>query len=261
MQTHMKANKSIISRPAYVILRALLCTYIVVSIPLRLAFIPKHEVNFSSSFTLLDLISSVFFIFDTFQEYLRLGSQIVPVALEDWRVGQSPANLTIKGHPKNKTWWTFRWKFLVSFASVVPFEYVAIFRYAWSVHVNYLLLNKCIRLILLPVYIKDVSMFLEARDSINYIGAQRAWKLFFAMALAGHLCSCGFFWVAKREALEGETVTWAEDLGLFRVRSPESSTLQISHEYIELTVSIFEAYIQALYWAYITMVRKLKSAV
>jgi hypothetical protein len=207
-----------------------------------------------SSFTALDFISTVFFICDILQDYLILDSRIIPVTLEDWIEDQSDNNVTRKGQPKNRGWWNLRWQFLVSAVSVVPFEYATLFRSSWSVHANYLLLNKCVRLILLPVYIRDVSMFLEARESINYIGAHRAWKLFFAMALAGHFCSCGFFWVAKKEALEGETITWPEDLGLFRV-SAESTASQISHDHLEMTVSVFEAYIQALYWAYITMVR------
>ena len=117
-----------------------------------------------------------------------------------------------------------------------------------------MILNKCVRLILLPDYIKDVSLFLELRESINYFGAHRAWILFFTMALAGHCCSCVFFWIAKNEALKGDGITWPEDLGLLSIINPELNLSQTSHRYIEMRVSIFEAYIQSLYWAYITMV-------
>ncbi len=233
-----------------VVLRALLGIYLAVTVPLRFAFIPEYRVNTSSYvvFVVLDLLCATFFLIDTMYTFCRdNGSKVIPE--------QNNLNDASHSHlltERLRSWRNSQSQFLVSILSCLPFEYVTLSDLGLggrSISTNYFLLNKFIRVLYLPSYMEDFSVLLEMRGTIRSIGLQRAWKLFFIMAMAGHWCCCGFYFVAKIEAIYGRDFTWVEELDLIQTTDEMNITL---------SVSVFEAYIQALYWAYITMVRTMK---
>ena len=130
----------------------------------------------------------------------------------------------------------------------------------------FLMLNRCFIIFKLSLYIEDFADFLDDRGFIKNIGMQRSWKLFFAMAIAGLWCCCGFFMVGKIEAMNRRvcevggtsySLTWPEVLGLFKVldfHDDLSSSGTNDVNTLQKLTSIAVAFIQSLYWAYITMV-------
>eukprot|EP00957_Ditylum_brightwellii_P202342 15329745-Ditylum_brightwellii.AAC.1 len=70
------------------------------------------------------------------------------------------------------------------------------------------------------------------------------------MAIAGHWCGCGFFFVARDQALKGNPMIWPQDIGIYTILS-EGHSNNVSLMFLKDTP---EAYILSLYWAYITMI-------
>ena len=99
-----------------------------------------------------------------------------------------------------------------SVVSVLPIECVSTFIKVNNI--NLLILNRLLRIALLPGYLSDVSLLLEKNGLVINIRIQRTWQLFVAMALSGHWCACIFFGVAKLEALKGNSFTWPQIIGL-----------------------------------------------
>ena len=150
--------------------------------------------------------------------------------------------------------------FLFAFLSAFPLEYVALIftsSVASTIPTNYLLLNRTLMLFDLPRHLSNISSLLGQAGILKNIGAHRAWKLFFAMALPGHWCGCGFFLVAKSQAIQGNPYTWPEEMGIYQHASTAtSSESQAGGDTgsVLMLADSREAYIQSLYWAYITMI-------
>ena len=227
-----------------VLSRCLLSIYNAVTIPLRFAFIPDFEINLSYSyqygaFIVIDLLSNIFFLIDAIIIFYYDNK----VQIEPMHTATSVSHRGSFIHQGNS--YKGRCSLIASIFSCIPLEYVTLMPIGDDMVVNYLIINRVIRIFYIPSYIEDFSFMLEYKGITKSSGIQRAWKLFFIMALAGHLCCCGFFFVAKVEAAYGTELTWIEELEL--IQSDEDGD-------IEMLVSVAEAYIQALYWAYITMV-------
>jgi len=238
-----------------VLIRSFFCVYLVVSIPLRLAFIPEYDIDLQQYgiFVVLDFFSTVFFIGETISVKFRGWQRVVPLQehLEDERNEDSVENAA--------PWWgTESQLLLLSIVASVPLEYIVLFLVDSRTNsTNYFLMNRFIRVLYLPAYINDISKCLELKGVLKNVGLHRTWKLFFTMAIAGHWCGCGFFYIAKEEAMNGE-ITWPEDIGIFitKVVIPNnSSTIKMEPTIeIEMLTNIPYAYILSLYWAYITMI-------
>ena len=80
---------------------------------------------------------------------------------------------------------------------------------------NYLMINRLLRMFYLPKYLNDLSTVLGRKGYLNNIGIRRTWMLFFTMSHAGHLAMCGFYFVARQEALSGVMLTWPEVPGVY----------------------------------------------
>ncbi len=258
--------------------RTILCIYLSVSIPLRFAFIPQFGIRIFDQqqtqtqhhhvvFLILDMLSSILFAIDAVRNYksnrryFLSEVQVAPSNKEymDSGVKVKARSLRMQSvEQRNPRLW-----FMISILAVLPLEYITPMldgqRQGMGL-ANFLLLNRFFIMCHLPKYIEDLAGVLESRGIVKNTGIQRAWKLFFAMAIAGHWCCCGFFLVAKVEAMSGfGGVTWPEDLALFALMNDDGANTEGKEEVgvgsIVMLTSIPTAYIQSLYWAYITMVR------
>ena len=248
--------------------RTVLCGYLAVSIPLRIAFIPEFEVGMNdykyATFVVIDFVSMILFMIDAFRNYrcnrrvLKHGVQISPVHEDgDYLVGSMVQSSEFVS---NTVWRSPILRLVLSILACLPLEYTSLLMDGTGTgteSVNYWMLNRIVIILQLPNYIEDLADYFEARGLKN-IGVQRAWKLFVAMALAGHWCCCGFFLTGKMEAIKGGDLTWPEDLDLFQTVVVQGEEGQALSRSIIMVDNVLNAYIQSLYWAYITMVSCIK---
>lgn len=252
------------------IARAFGSIYFSVSIPFRLAFIPTFTINIHKHATLvtLDLIFNIILLIDvihTFHRhrvYSKRKQQILPSSSNEDECFSSgnAEELTIEDE-ENLLLYP-RLYLMISFLACAPLEYLS-FIFHHHHHkagtynlVNYLMINRIAVILRLPFCVKDIADFLEAQAGLKSIGVQRAWMLLFAMAIGGHWCCCGFFVVGKLGAINGcdHDLTWPEDLGILQIEQLSVVDASDSHKTVKIVDGISNAYIQSLYWAYITMV-------
>lgn len=230
-----------------VLSRLFFSIYIAVTLPLRFAFIPEFQIDLYTyaTFIVFDILSIIYFITDDIFIFRRATrAEVQPTNTE---LSFSEADLSNSDAHANRTEILRRNQvvLIISILSSLPFEYVTLALSRKRTLANYFLMNRILRVFFLPNYVEDCSVLLENKGILRNIGMQRAWKLFFVMALAGHWCCCGFFIVAKMEMIHRQGFTWAEELQLIQLNDYGDAIM---------LVSVPEAYIQALYWAYITMV-------
>jgi len=250
---------------AFLILLFAACNvYFCVTVPLRLAFVPEFCLVCGQNaplsphhavFVVLDALSTTFFLWRAVDILRRVRSEarVVPIFGED----DSRSNAAGISNVKQPQPLQYQWQwqsflsapFLFAFLSALPLEYVALMFSGsrTSIPTNYLLLNRTLMLLDIPRHLSDISFLLEQAGILKNIGLHRAWKLFFAMALAGHWCGCGFYLVAKSQAVRGNPYTWPEEMGIYRANVDGPGSVQ-------MLVDSREAYAQSLYWAYITMI-------
>ena len=243
--------------------RAILCVYLLASIPWRIAFCPDFSLTIQyPGFIIIDLLATIFFSYDTlciaklYWESPHQGS-IIPTTITHIKEPKIKHNrqsfdemLMLKQKRSNRS----MWRVLLSCAATIPFEYASIlFGGEWLA--NYFMANRLLRLFYLKDYLECLSIVLGKKGHFKNIGVRRTWALFFFMALAGHLCGCGFYYVARKEAENGFVMTWPEIARIYTIESKMNSKGSHQAELI-MESTLFEAYIKSLYWAYITMVRK-----
>ena len=144
----------------------------------------------------------------------------------------------------NNSWWNI----LIHLLASLPLEYASLFLVEGQEWPNYLLINRLLRLGYIHRYLNDLSALLAKRGYIKNVGFYRTWLLFFTMALAGHLCGSVFYWIGRRDAMNGFELTWPEVAGIYTIDSKYDG-LQL-----RMKQTAFQAYISSLYWAYITMI-------
>lgn len=240
-------------------------TYWAVTIPLRIAFFPDFRINSIqwSPFIILDFLALILFLLDAIQSYKRhrldyLAGKLNRISPESFLVGKpgvrkSENDITSSFQVDENRSTVTRFQLFLSVLAAFPFEYLSIpFKSIESLP-SVLLMNRLFIVIHMPKYFEQLSNHLEEANIVRNIGVQRALKLFFAMALAGHWCSCGFFIVSKLQMTRGIDVTWVEDLEIMKYTTTtiEGQSNAIG---VELAVPVHYAYIQSLYWAYITMI-------
>lgn len=238
--------------------RAILTIYLVTSITYRFAFLPLYTVSFQyQGFVILDLLATIFFSYETIKlakltRSLLSPSTILPDTFEhpkeETNVSQSLRSYEDETEPR-RTLWSYG-RVLFYFISTIPLEYLSVF-FLSGVWTNYFLLNRLLRMLYLPKYLADLSTVL-ARKGYTNIGVRRTWLLFFWMAFAGHLCGCGFYYIARYQAENGVGLTWPEVAGVYSVVS--TSIDGQSQIKVSMTSTPAGAYINSLYWAYITMI-------
>lgn len=239
----------------YNVIRTLACIYFATTLPFRIAFLPSFWLNFQEygALIILDCISTIVFVIDACQSFkihrlsLMHAVRVSPMNSEEF-TGNEDGNAGSILEMNDGIVRSPIALLLLSMAACLPLEYFSLVTECKDETVTLLMLNRVLLIMRLPSYIEDLVIYLEARGLKN-IGIQRAWKLFFAMAIAGHWCCCVFFYVAKMEAVNGGDLSWPEELGIFERRGMESG-----NQSIVLIESVTFAYIQSLYWAYITMV-------
>lgn len=242
--------------------RAILTIYLVTSIPFRLAFIPEFTVSLYQhpGFLVLDLLTAIFFSYETIRlamiaHSIISPSSILPATFEPPNGDSVRDSLRSYDDPENlqpKRAILSYWRVLFYFVSTIPLEYLTVLLLKRSL-TNYLLLNRLLRLFYLPKYLKDLLTLLVRKGYLRDIGIQRTWILFFTMALAGHLCACGFYAISYHQASNGTALTWPEVAGIYSVHLTNTDD---GHRLVEVTMesTSLEAYIDSLYWAYITMI-------
>jgi len=243
-------------RVPYQICRTLCCIYLSISIPFRLAFVPDYAIELQYlGFVLSDFLCTMLFAIEIIINSTPFrGSCVVPS--EEILVSRNQIN-THYPHILRSKLKCFAFHFsagtTASIIMTLPFEYISLF--TDTKYTNFLLLNRALRVTFLPIYLSDIAGILEQKKFIRNIGLQRTWKLFLTMALAGHWCGCIFFLISKYEAMKGGTSTWPQEIGIYDVKSNTLARDGSPIFEIEMNQSEFFAYIQTLYWAYITMVR------
>ena len=234
-------------KSVFQLLRTICCVYLAISIPLRLAFVTDFKIgkNFLG-FVISDFLSTLFFSIEIMSTQVGLrGGCVLPVeeipsSLSRFSIFNAEASTRQPLYKKAPNWISSN--VIASTLMTLPLEYISLILKIKNV--NILLLNRAFRVLHLPWYLSDIAQFLEDKHIIKNIGLQRTWKLFFAMALAGHWCGCIFFLVARHEARDGVIRTWPQEQGIFVLSSND----------VDMTQSAPNAYIKSLYWAYITMV-------
>ncbi|KAL9190988.1 hypothetical protein ACHAXT_000694 [Thalassiosira profunda] len=239
----------------------LLAVYAVASVSFRLAFCPDWSLSWAqySGFIILDLVATIFFSYEAINIAKQTAALVSPRSIlpttespKDESAGQS-----VQSHDESaddvrppRTIWAC-WRVFFHFASTLPLEYLSFF--LSGLPANYLLLNRLLRIFFLPKYLQNLLAALARKGRLRNVGLQRTWVLFFAMALAGHLCGCGFFLVARIQAQNGVELTWPEVAGLFSVASTytDDGLEQIA---VRRESSAVEAWISSLYWAFVTMI-------
>lgn len=230
--------------------RAVLCIYLITSISWRLAFYTEFVLDLLRfpGFIVTDLVATVFFSYDTIRlAKLQWDSsrKILPETVDIVKESISSSQQSLEEVYNESNHGPSRFRVLLYFLATVPLEFVPVLflRGEWT---NYFMMNRLLRIIYLPKYLNDLSTVLGRKGYLKNIGVRRTWLLFFTMALAGHLCGCGFYFVARKEALNGVVLTWPEVAGIYVVGSDEGA--------LAMLLPAVEAYITSLYWAYITMV-------
>ena len=231
-------------------LRVVVSIYLIATIPWRLSFLPafnlsRHHVGF----VVLDLLSTLFFSYETaaLAKMIRRTRSARSVLPTTERGDALAVSEDERNFPNGDV--RVRMIFLTySIMATLPLEYLATI-FLPSNEVVFFLLNRLLRIVCLPAYLRDLSTRLARKGHLTTPGVQRTLLLFFTMALAGHLCGCGFFLVAKTLARGGARMTWPEALGIYSLESAGGGEFRIKME-----SSVPEAYIQSLYWAYITLV-------
>jgi hypothetical protein len=250
------------------IARALGSIYFSVSIPFRIAFMPTFTINIHehASFVILDLIFNVILLIDMFQTvhrhslYTKRKKQILPSSNEDEYISSGNSEEPTYDDEEENTAIHPSIHLILSFLVCVPLEYFSLLiirRHPQGDEgannlVNYLMINKIAVILHLPSCVKDISDFFEAHG-LKSMGVQRAWKLLFAMAICGHWCCCGFFVVGKvgAKSSNSDLTSWPEEIGILQVELSTEGSGSIT---VKLVDGVSNAYIQSLYWAYITMV-------
>ena len=201
--------------------RAILTIYLVTSITYRFAFLPLYTVSFQyQGFVILDLVATIFFSYETIKLAKLTRSLLSPSTIlpETFEHPKDETNLSqsLRSYEERRTLWSYG-RAVFYFISTIPLEYLPVFFLSgdWT---NYFLLNRLLRMFYLPKYLADLSTVL-ARKGYTNIGVRRTWLLFFWMAFAGHLCGCGFYYVAKYQAENGVSLTWPEVAGAYSVES------------------------------------------
>ena len=241
-------NSKFLNSTTATILRAFCSLYISITVPLRFAFIQDFTINSHYVvFVALDLISTLLFGLELYIQLLhKCRKKILPLRRQlDFKQKSTHFDIEDEIKESNDRKYIFLAR-VISFVSVIPIEYIYIFIEVENI--NYLMLNRLLRIALLPGYLSDISLLLERKGLVINIGIQRTWQLFVAMALSGHWCACLFFVVAKIEALKGNSFTWPQIIGLYEIILIENSFQ------VQMLKGTYESYIQSLYWAYITMV-------
>jgi hypothetical protein len=237
--------------------RTIVCIYVVASIPWRLAYCPEFSLSIVDfpGFVVADLVATVFFTYDTIilgrQKFIA-NRKVLPETVD-----------VLKDQIVKNNWHhvddfemyeqlepSLSWSnILIHLVSTLPFEYISGFGLlAMDEWPNYLMTNRMLRLIYLPRYLNDLSTVLARRGYVKSIGVRRTWLLFFAMALAGHLCGSVFYLIGRREALSGVQMSWPEVAGIYSIElAPDGTELKMKK-------STVEAYITSIYWSYTTMV-------
>jgi CRP-like cAMP-binding protein len=240
-------------------------TYWAVTIPLRIAFFPDFRINSMRwfSFIILDLFALCLFLGDAIQSYKHhridyLTGKLNRISPESFLVSKPEASKSERDVSpsflvdENRSAVT-KFQVVLMILASFPFEYLSILWESTESLPIILLMNRVLLVTKLPKYLEELSSLLEEVNVVRNVGIQRALKLFFAMALVGHWCSCGFFLVSKLQMAHGVHVAWVEDLELMTYTA-ESVKGQSDRIGVELVVPVHYAYIQSLYWAYITMI-------
>lgn len=211
---------------------------------------------------MLDLLATIFFSYETIRlakltQSLISPRSILPATFEPPRMTDDSVGQSLRSYDESvelrprRTVWSYG-RVLFYFVATFPLEYLPMLFWGGG-GTNYFLLNRLIRFFYLPKYLNDLAMVLARNGYLRNIGVRRTWMLFFTMALAGHLCGCGFYFVSRHQALSGVASTWPEVSGIYSV---DSTTDVDGQEQVEVTMktTASEAYITSLYWAYITMI-------
>lgn len=94
--------------------------------------------------------------------------------------------------------------FIIEVLATFPLEYIALGLNLPQGKLVWFLMNRILRVGFLPTYFQELTRWLEDRGTLKNVGMHRTWKLFSAMAMAGHWCGCIFYLVSEREAVWGE---------------------------------------------------------
>ena len=246
--------------------RVILTIYLVASIPMRVAFYPDFQPIIAQypGYVILDLLATLFFSYELICLARHTLSLLSPKSVlpeyepvKDDSVRQQSYEVEAGDTKQARTIYSYG-RLLFYFVSTFPLEYLPLLFSSGgdssSATGTFFLMNRLLRGLSLPKYLRNLSTVLGRRGYLTNIGVQRTWLLFFTMALAGHLCGCGFFLVARHQALNGLSLTWPEVSGIYSISS--ATTVEGQQQQVALTMesTAAEAYIKSLYWAYITMI-------
>ena len=243
---------------------AVCAIYYCITLPLRLAFVPDFCFGggpHHAVFIILDALATVVLLWKALLRRAPSEARVVPIMTANSLLSQESKGSRRRPSPvQHRCRSLMSTPFLFAFLSAFPLEYVTLIFASSStstIPTNYLLLNRTLMLFDLPRHLSSISSLLEEAGILKNIGVHRAWKLFFAMALAGHWCGCGFYLVAKSQAIQGNPYTWPEEMGIYQHASSAISSQSLAGGdagSVLMLVDAREAYIQSLYWAYITMI-------
>jgi len=248
-----------------------------VTLPLRVAFYENFDVSSDYiEFAACDAFITLVFLGEVAATYRTLNVKISPVDSGGKGVDSSVSSPISSrnsamtdsmrsamseddnaGADENDAKQIFSRGFVLEILATLPLEYVALGLNLPQGQLVWFMMNRILRVIYLPTYFQDLTRWMEDRGTLKNVGMHRTWKLFSAMAIAGHWCACMFFLISKREAEKGVLVTWPEADGLYTVGDLMNST-EVGYSEgkyrVHYHATTVECYIRSLYWAYITMI-------
>lgn len=251
--------------------KTIVSSYWAVTIPFRIAFLSEFRIKSMNwiAFTILDLVALLLSLIDSVRYYNHhrldyIAGKVNRISPESFIVAknQSSENSS-SGNERDiagslladgTSFQSTKIELLFSFLGCIPLEYLSLIWKSMERVTIFLLLNRILLIYRLPKYTEELFIVMEEKKIVRSIGVQRAFKLFFTMALVGHWCCCGFFFVSKSEMAIGTELSWVQDLGLLTMNMESASEHSQNQSELRLDVPVHHAYIYSLYWAYITMV-------
>jgi hypothetical protein len=251
--------------------RAIVSIYLTTSISYRFVFLPSFQLSLREypGFIILDFLSTIFFSYETIQLMKKTRSLLSQTSILPDKFAPPVGDLddpnvriiideSVELRSRRNFWSYVR--VACEIISTLPLEYLSFFTWGNDL-TNYMMLNRLLRMVYLWYYITDLSTLMLQKGIIISIGVRRTCMLFFLMAYAGHFCGIGFYYIAYQDALKGYTLTWPEVMGLYSVTNVQhckligqSCVVGKTDVEVVMNVTLAEAYISSVYWAWLTMI-------
>lgn len=238
---------------ADVLLTCLATSYVCVSVPFRIAFVPGFSVRRAeyAPWVRWDCAADAFFVLRWLVETATRSEDAVFARAAWFSTGAGTQETNANGGRR------FLRGLLYHACATFPLEVLAPLTHecgwVWSAacaHRAWLQANRFLRLTAAPECARRAFSLLEHRIEV---GRLRMWLLFLIMSIAGHWAACAFFVAARLDEASPlrrarEDAMWPRADGLWNATLVEQDVV------VTLARTQLHAYARSYYWALVTMV-------